>query len=254
MMRVFLVAAATIAVGVTSASFAADAPSAPAPMPPMKPSLARGTVDSFDGKILTIKTDAGATIAAAVSDKSRFATVESRTFAQLKPTDFVGVTAVPGKNGHLRAEEVHILPVVGMGEGQYAWDHHPAGATSSMSSMGSMTNGSVTAPKAAPMMGGSMTNGTVMAGSGAHELNVTFHGAGMVDGKCAGRAVPGQPGCTGTSVIDVPPATPIVAVVGATPADVKPGLAVFASVFTDPAGLAFLGSATVEKNGVKPQF
>ncbi|GEM_PF-1023495 len=253
MMRVFLISAA-FAVCMTSVSFAADAPSAPAPAPVMKLSLVRGTVDSFDGKTLAIKTDAGTTVSAAVSDKSRFAAVESRTFAQLKPTDFVGVTAVPSKNGHLRAEEVHVIPVVGMGEGQYPWDHHPASATSSMSSMGSMTNGSVTAPKAAPMMGGSMTNGTVTAGGGAHELNVTFHGAGMVDGKCAGRAVPGQPGCTGTAIIDVPPATPIAAIVGAKADDVKPGLAVVAGVLTDPAGHTFLGSATVEKNGVKPQF
>jgi hypothetical protein len=125
---------------------------------------------------------------------------------------------------------------------------------SSMASMGSMTNGSVAAPSAAPMMGGSMTNGTVTASGGVHELNVTFHGAGMVDGKCTGHAVPGQPGCTGTSIIDVPPATPIAAIVGGKPEDVKPGLAVVAAVLTDPAGHAYLGSATVEKNGVKPQF
>ena len=139
---------------------------------------------SIDGKVLAIRTENGQDVMAAVSDKTRFATVERRNFDQLKPTDFVGITAVPGRNGHLRAEEVHIIPFVGLGEGHYPWDHHPGGNT--MSTMGSMTNGTV-APAAAA---GSMTNGTVMAGGRAHELHVTYRGAGLVNGQCAGRDNP----------------------------------------------------------------
>jgi hypothetical protein len=240
-----LFAVAMFAVSVTPV-FAVDAP-----QPALKPSLVRGTVESFDGKILKIKTDAGEELSTAVVPKTRFSTVEARSYSQLKPTDFIGVTAVPGRDGHLRAEEVHVIPVVGMGEGQYAWDHHPATSTSGM---GSMTNGTIAPAPGGPAMGGSMTNGTVMAGGGAHELNVTYHGASMVDGKCAGRAVPGQAGCTGTAIIDVPPTAVIVAIVAGTPADVKPGLAVFAGVLTDVSGYHILASATLEKNGVKPEF
>jgi hypothetical protein len=229
--------------GVATAAVAQTAPA-------MKPSLVRGTVESIDANALTIKTDAGATVVAAITPMSRFAFVEARSFSQLKPTDFVGITAVPGRNGHLRAEEVHIIPVVGMGEGQYPWDHHPS--SSHASSMSSMTNGSVAGMHtAAP---GSMTNGTVGAMSGANELNITYHGAEMVDGKCEGRAAPGKPGCEGTAVVDVTPETFIAAIVPGKIEDGKAGLAVVAGVGTDASGHVFLGSATFEKNGVKPEF
>ncbi len=237
---VLLMGAATAAMAQTTTQTA----------PVMKPSLVRGTVESFDANTLTIKTDAGAEIVATITPMSRFAVVEARTFAQLKPTDFVGITAVPGRNGHLRAEEVHIIPVVGMGEGQYPWDHHPSATHAS--SMGSMTNGSVAGMHAAAA--DSMTNGTVGAVSGAGELNISYHGAEMVDGKCEGRAMPGKPGCMGTAVVDITPETFIAAIVPGTHDDGKPGLAVVAGVGTDPAGHVFLGSATFEKNGVKPEF
>jgi hypothetical protein len=238
---------AVIAVALSSSvAIAADEPA-------MKPSLVRGTVSSFDGKTLAVKTDANTVVQIPVSAMTHYATVVKMSFSQLKPTDFIGVTAVPGKDGHLRAEEVHTIPLKGLGEGQYPWDHHPSAAAPS-AMMGSMTNGAVTAAHTAPMMGGSMTNGTVTSTAGTMQLNVTYHGAGMVDGKCAGLAVPGKPGCTGTSIIDVPPATPIIAIIPGLRTDLKPGLAVAAGIVTDPAGHQFLTSATVEKNGVKPEF
>jgi len=231
-----------------SAAYAADAPP-PAP----KTTLVRGTIQSLDAKSMTIKTDGGTDFTGTVTLATRFATVEKRSFSQLKPTDFVGITAVPGKDGHLSAQEIHIIPLAGMGEGQYPWPHHPSTATES-SGMGSMTNGTVKAAQKAPMMAGSMTNGTVTAGGGNWQLNITYHGAGMVDGKCVGLAVPGKPGCTGTSVVDVTPQTPIVAIVPYRHDMVKPGVYVVAQVLTDAAGKATVASATVEKGGVKPEF
>ncbi|MGD0192601.1 MAG: hypothetical protein ABSD74_17830 [Rhizomicrobium sp.] len=241
--------AAALLCASAAVAMAADAP--PAPM--LKPSIVRGMVESIDATTLTIRTDAGATVAAQITPKTQYGFVEKRTFNQIKPTDFVGITAVPGVNGRLRAEEVHILPLV-VGEGQYQWDHHPVSSRLSSTGMGSMTNGSVTTSQAAPMLAGSMTNGTVMPGAGNWQLSVTYHGSKMVDGKCEGRAMPGQPGCTGTAIVDVSPSTPIVAVIPGKKADVSPGLAVFASVATDEGGHVFLNSATVEKNGVKPEF
>ncbi|HEY7977144.1 MAG TPA: hypothetical protein VID67_03045 [Rhizomicrobium sp.] len=249
-MRVLI---ATLLALSSSVAIAADAP----PAPP-KTTLVRGTIQSLDAKSMTIKTDAG-DFTAAVGLTTRFATVEKRSFSQIKPTDFVGVTSVPGKDGHLSAEEIHIIPLAGLGEGQYPWEHHPSGAKTGM---GSMTNGTVmagsnnamTAVPKKPMMGGSMTNGTVVTGAGNWQLNVTYHGAGMVDGKCAGLAIPGKPGCTGTSIVDVTPATPIVAIVPYRHDLVKPGVYVVAQVLTDVAGKASVASATVEKNGVKPEF
>ena len=231
-----------------SVAIAADAPAA-AP----KTALVRGTIEALDAKSMTIKTDAGSDFTGTVTLATRFATVEKRSFSQLKPTDFVGITAVPGKDGHLSAQEIHVIPLAGLGEGQYPWPHHPSTATTS-SGMGSMTNGTVTTAQKAPMMGGSMTNGTVTAGGGNWQLNVTYHGAGLVDGQCAGLAVPGKPGCTGTSVVDVTPQTPIVAIVPYRHDLVKPGVYVVAQVLTDAAGKATVASATVEKGGVKPEF
>jgi len=244
MLRAVLVS--LIGFAVATVATGADAP----PPPTMKIVLVRGTVQSVSPTALTLQPETGPAVVAAVTPKTRYATVERRTLAQIKPQDFVGITAVPGRNGHLRAEEVHIIPIVGMGEGQYPWDHHPAGAASS--SMSSMTNGTVTAPSAMSM--DSMTNGTVTTAPGAGALTVTYHGSEMVDGKCEGHANPAKPGCVGTAVVDVAEGTPISAIVAGTASDVKPGLAMVAALVEDDAGHIVLGSITVEKNGVKPQF
>lgn len=234
-----------VALGFATAALADTTPSAP---PAMKVRLVRGTVESIDATALKIKTDTGE-VTALITPKSSFGVVEPRTFDQIKPTDFVGITAVPGRNDHLRAEEIHIIPVVGLGEGQYPWDHHPS--TSHAVAAGSMTNGSVVKKAAHD---DSMTNGTVAAAARGSELTVTYKGAAMVNGKCEGRADPAKPGCTGTATVDVTPTTSIVAIVKGTSADAKPGVAVVAGVATDAAGHDFLGSATFEKNGVKPEF
>lgn len=246
-----------------AASTAALADTAP---PPMKVALVRGSVERVDATTMTIKTDTGAEVTAAITPKTNFGVVEARTLGQIKPTDFVGVTAVPGSNGHLRAEEIHIIPIVGLGEGQYPWDHHPSSSHSS--DIGSMTNGSVASMSQASASSmtsapatvtneagaGSMTNGTVGASASASELSITYHGAGMVDGKCEGRAVPGKSGCMGTAIVDVTPSTVIAAIVKGSNADAKAGLALVAFVATDEQGHSFLASATLEKNGVKPEF
>jgi hypothetical protein len=66
--------------------------------------------------------------------------------------------------------------------------------------------------------------------------------------------VPGKPGCTGTSIVDVTPQTPIVAIVPYRRDLVKPGVYVVAQAVTDATGKTTIASATVEKGGVKPEF
>jgi hypothetical protein len=237
--------AAVIVLALSSGAVADDAPA-------MKTSLVRGTVESFAGKILAVKTAAGAVISLPVTGSTHFAIVLKRNFGQLKPSDYIGVTAVPGSDGHLRAEEIHTIPLHGMNEGQYPWDHHPSTVAAGPVMAGSMTNGTVMRIHAAPA--GSMTNGTLASMAGASQLIVTYRGAAMVDGKCEGMAVIGQSGCTGTAIVDVTPDTLIEAIVPSFHPDVKPGLAVAAGVATDAAGHQFLTSATLENNGVKPEF
>lgn len=235
---------AAVSLAFVTAAFAADAPPAKAPTI----ALVRGTIESFDGKVLKIKTATGE-VSGTLPPQPRVSAVESRTLDQLKPTDFVGITAVDGPNGHLVAEEIHIIPVAGLGEGQYPWDHHPDNAGGAMRA-GSMTNGTVEAPSAS--RAGSMTNGTVTSGD-KHEIKVTFRGAEMVGGKCVGHAPP-TGGCTGTATADVTGKTYIQAIVPATVADIKAGLAVAGTSATMADGSVVFVSVVVEKNGVKPEF
>src|SRR5436190_8436488 len=104
----------TVGLGLlASLAFAGIAAAADTPAPAAPAiALVRGTIVSVDAKSLTLKTDNGP-VTAPLAPTTRYAAVEKRTFDQLKPTDFVGITSSPGKNGHLQAEEIHIIPVAG---------------------------------------------------------------------------------------------------------------------------------------------
>jgi hypothetical protein len=233
-----LMMSAAVALLAAVPSFAADAP----------PMLVRGTIASIDAKSVTITKADGTTVTAALSPMTFFAAVEPRRFDQIKSTDFVGVTSVPGPNDTLKAEEIHILPIH-VGEGSYPWDHHPGGAKTA----GSMTNGTVAVVHGgAPTTAGSMTNGTV-TGSGGMSLKVTYHGSAMVGGKCVGLAsMGGATPCTGVASVTVLSSTAIVAIVPAKSTDAKAGLAVFANMSNGPDGKPVAGSLVLEKNGIKP--
>ncbi|MEI9992598.1 MAG: hypothetical protein WDM86_21520 [Rhizomicrobium sp.] len=222
------------------------APALAADAAPPVPLLVRGVIASFDGKSVTITKADGTSVTGAVGPGTFFSAVEPRRFDQIKATDFVGITSVPGPGDTLKAEEIHILPIH-VGEGSYPWDHHPGGARATA---GSMTNGTVAVVQTAPVTAGSMTNGTVTM-SGGQTLKVTYRGAGIVDGKCVGHA-PAAGGCTGVASVAVTPQTQIVAIVPAQPTDPKPGLAVFAGAATLADGKIVIGSLVLEKNGVKP--
>jgi hypothetical protein len=224
-----------------TAALAADAP------PPSPPMLVRGVIASIDGKTLTVTKADGTTVTGTLLPTTFYAAVEPRRFDQIKATDFVGITSVPGPNDTLMAEEVHILPIH-VGEGSYPWDHHPDGTKKA----GSMTNGTVAMTGTAPAKAGSMTNGTVTT-SGGMSLKVTYHGSAMVDGKCVGLAAQGGAApCTGIASVVVSPTTPIVAIVPAKPTDAKAGLTVFSNMANGPDGKIVVGSIVMEKNGIKP--
>ncbi|MBS0470517.1 MAG: hypothetical protein JSR60_05555 [Proteobacteria bacterium] len=239
--RALMVSAALCAMA--AASFAAT--------PPM---LVRGTITAIDGKTVTVRKDDGTTITGAIAPTTSFSAVEPRRFDQIKSTDFVGITSVPGPGGALKAEEIHIIPLKGLGEGSYPWDHLPGGAKGAG---GNMTNGTVATVQSGPASTmGSMTNGTVtMAGAGEWKLQVTYHGSAMVNGKCVGLAgAPGGTPCTGVATVLVTPSTPVVAIVPAKDTDAKPGLAVFGRFTQAPDGKFDAGALVLEKNGVKPQM
>jgi len=238
-LRTLIIAATALA---AAPAFAADAP--PPPAPPM---LVRGVIAGIDAKTVTVTKPDGTTVTGALLPTTFYAAVEPRRFDQIKSTDFVGITSVPGPNDTLKAEEIHILPIH-VGEGSYPWDHHPDGAKKA----GSMTNGTVAVVHSAPTTAGSMTNGMVSASDG-WSLKVTYHGSAMVNGKCVGLAAMGGANpCTGVASVSVTPSTPIVAIVPAKPADAKAGLTVFANMANGPDGKPVVGSLVLEKNGIKP--
>jgi Domain of unknown function (DUF5666) len=102
--------------------------------------VARATIESVssDGTQLVVRTRAGENETVRLSDKTTVTEVVPATLADIKPGAFIGVAALPGDKGALKAMEVHVFPEAmrGTGEGHRSFDLAP-GST--------MTNGAVAA-------------------------------------------------------------------------------------------------------------
>jgi Domain of unknown function (DUF5666) len=113
-----------------------------APALAQKPQIAtaRATIRtiSADGATLSVRTRAGEDQTVRLTPKTRFILVVPASLADVKPGDFVGVAALPGEGGELKAMEVHIFPesMRGTGEGYRPFDLAPKS---------SMTNGDISA-------------------------------------------------------------------------------------------------------------
>jgi len=97
----------------------------------------RGTIVSLDGNVLAVKSVQGQDLKILLTDKTGVAYVKALTFADIKPGDGLGTTAVARPDGTLVAREIHTFPpALGVpNEGHRPWDD--AGA--------SMTNARVSA-------------------------------------------------------------------------------------------------------------
>jgi hypothetical protein len=104
------------------------------------PTRVRGTVAKLDGQILRVRTQAGQEIPVALAPNFTISGVEKRSLSDIKTGDYIAATSVRGRDGKLRALEVHFLPP-GAGEGQFAWDLAPDSL---------MTNATVARVAAAP--------------------------------------------------------------------------------------------------------
>ncbi len=102
--------------------------------------VARATIASVspDGGSLVTRTRAGQDQTIKLSDKTTVTLVLPATLADVKPGAFIGVAALPGDNGALKAMEVHVFPEAmrGTGEGHRPFDLAPSST---------MTNGAVAA-------------------------------------------------------------------------------------------------------------
>jgi hypothetical protein len=114
--------------------------SAPASAQATPPTAVRGVIERVapDRESLDVKTRAGEEKTLRLSAGAKVARVVAASLADIKPGAYVGVAAVPGDNGTLKALEVHIFPesMRGAGEGFRPFDLAP-GST--------MTNGDVNA-------------------------------------------------------------------------------------------------------------
>ena len=101
------------------------------------PTLVRGTVTSLSGQTLMLTGKGDKKYTLTLAPETRVAAASTIGIDAIKPNSFVGTAAEPGKDGTLRAVEVHVFAesMRGLGEGHRPWD---------LSKTSSMTNGNVT--------------------------------------------------------------------------------------------------------------
>lgn len=88
----------------------------------------RGTITSFDGHSLEVKTRDGNDLKINVGDDTVVSNLVELLIGDIKPGGFVGVTAIrKDPDGTQYALEVHVFPETsrGSGEGHYDWDLGP---------------------------------------------------------------------------------------------------------------------------------
>ena len=180
------------------------------------PTLVRATVEQFDHGTLRVKTEMGQAATVTVTPKTKISGVAARTLADIKPDDFIGVTALQGKDGTLHATEVHIFPAAmrGAGEGHHPFDRGPSS---------SMTNAAV--------------SGMIKSADG--EV-FTLSYSDRATGK------------TGQVKIDIAPTVPIVALVPGDDSLLKPGAKALVFGPRNAAGGYTAFAIIAEKDGVKP--
>ena len=100
------------------------------------PVRVRGTVESNDGSVLTVKTREGPSVKVKMTDNVAVRGIVKAALADIKDNAFIGVTSVPQADGSQKAVEIHIFPEAmrGTGEGFRPWDLTPSST---------MTNGTV---------------------------------------------------------------------------------------------------------------
>ncbi len=97
-----------------------------AQQPPV-PSRIRGTIESVDGDVVSVKSRSGEDVKLHVAPDLRVSGITRMTLAEIKPGSFIGTTTVPGPDGGQNAVEVHVFPesMRGTGEGSRPWDLRP---------------------------------------------------------------------------------------------------------------------------------
>ncbi|MBY5523308.1 hypothetical protein [Rhizobium leguminosarum] len=87
----------------------------------------RGSIVTYSGSTLKVKTREGETVDVTLADGWKLASVANAAVTDIKPGDFVGIASLPREGGGDGALEVLIFPpaMKGAGEGSYGWDLKP---------------------------------------------------------------------------------------------------------------------------------
>jgi hypothetical protein len=102
----------------SSATFAQQSP----------PVRVRGTVESVDGAVLSVKSRDGQTVyKVRLADNAAVRGVIKAPLSSIKENSYIGVTGMPQADGSQKAVEIHIFPepLRGVGEGFRPWDLLP---------------------------------------------------------------------------------------------------------------------------------
>lgn len=101
-----------------------------------KPVRVTGTVESFDGQVLAVKSPKLGEVKVNLTANATVFGVANATLADVKPGSYIGVGAMPQPDGSQRAMQVTVLAESqrGLGEGHRPWDAKPDST---------MTNGTV---------------------------------------------------------------------------------------------------------------
>jgi len=91
------------------------------------PSRVRGTIESVDGDVLTVKSRSGEDVKLHMTSDIRIVGITKIALTDIKVGSFVGTTTVPGPDGVPTAVEVHVFPenMRGTGEGSRPYDLKP---------------------------------------------------------------------------------------------------------------------------------
>jgi len=188
----------------------------------------RGTIETIDGNVLTLRSNAGAELKLTLTENALIVAVVKASMADIKEGTYLGSAAIPQPDGSQKALEVHIFPeqMRGTGEG-----HRPY----------------------APVPNGTMTNGTL--------TGAAMTGAAMTNGAASGSTVAGVEGSTivvkykdGEKKIVVPPNAPILRYEIGSKGDLKPGARFTVGAATKkPDGTLEANRINVGRDGVVPQ-
>jgi len=87
----------------------------------------RGTVESVDGNVLTVKTREGQDVKVKLPDSARVLGIEKASIDDIKQGSYIGVSAMPQPDGSQKALHVHIFldAMRGVAEGFGPWDVKP---------------------------------------------------------------------------------------------------------------------------------